>query len=123
MLWLTITLYIILTSSKVPHKIAPVHEVTLVRKEELHVFPLCRHLHTINIMSCDTTHPLFVKTCVAWVMHAWEEHILLKYLCCLMTNNEVRILLILRTFLFALIDRGTLIKLIVHSIFCNSRLT
>ena len=123
MLWLTIALYVVLSTSKVPHKVTPVHEVTLVRKEELHVLQLCRHLYAINIMTSNTAHPLFVLICRTWVVHTWEKHILLKHLCSLMTYNEVRVLLILRCFFLTLINWCPLIKLIVHTIFCNCWLT
>ena len=40
MLWLTIALDIVLTSSKVPHKVAPVHEIALIGEEEADVVNL-----------------------------------------------------------------------------------
>ena len=38
-------LNVVLPSGKVPHKVAPVHEVELVGEEELDVFPLVRYVH------------------------------------------------------------------------------
>ncbi|CUQ49199.1 Uncharacterised protein [Segatella copri] len=40
MLWLTIALNVVLTAGKVPHEVAPVHEVALVREEEADVVKL-----------------------------------------------------------------------------------
>ena len=123
MFWFTIALNIILTPCKVPHKVTPIHKVTLVRKEELYVLQLGWNLHAINLMTGNATHPLFVLTRRTWVIHTWEEHILFEHLCRLMTNNVVRIFLILRSFFLTFIYRCTLVKLVVHAIFGNSRLT
>ena len=40
MLWLAVALNVVLSSGKVPHEVAPVHEVALVGEEEAYVVPL-----------------------------------------------------------------------------------
>ena len=39
-LWFTIALDVVLTTGKVPHEVAPVHEVALIRQEELDIVDL-----------------------------------------------------------------------------------
>ena len=45
MFQLAISLHIVLPSCKVPHEVAPIHEVTLIRKEEPNVVHLAGHLY------------------------------------------------------------------------------
>ena len=44
-----IALNVVLTAGKVPHEVAPIHEVDLIREEELQVCPLRGHLAWISI--------------------------------------------------------------------------
>ena len=84
------SLYVVLTSCKVPQEITPVHPVALIGNEELKVCPLCGNgdLAAFAIVgislalvatqefvqSCLWSHPVFVGHYVALVVriHAWE---------------------------------------------------
>ena len=112
MLQFAITLNVILTSGEVPHEIAPVHEVTLIRKEEPDVLELARHLDhhglatTIigHLCAADTTHPRFVSAGMTSVIHTWEEHVLRIFVFILRTDYKVRVFLVGRGFLLTLVD-------------------
>ena len=112
MLGFTITLQVILTTGKVPHEVAPVHEVTLVGDEETQVFELRRnldgyHLTTaviLLLMTIDTTHPAFVLGTVGRAVHTWEQHVLGIFVLVLGTENEVFVLLVRRGLLLTLPD-------------------
>ena len=68
MLQFSVALDIVLSTSEVPHEVAPVHEVTLVTQEESDVLQLCGHLHghgfataiVWHFRTIDTTHPRLV---------------------------------------------------------------
>ena len=78
------TLHVVLSSGKVPHEVAPVHEVTLVREEESYVVPLCRHLHghllatavVGHVSTRNATQPALISLSVSRRMHTWEQHVL-----------------------------------------------
>ena len=82
-----IALKVILTSCKVPHEVAPVHEVTLVREEESDVLPLCRHIDShsltaaivIHRVCANAAHPVLISLFMSGIVHTWEEHILRIY--------------------------------------------
>ena len=40
MLRFAVALYVVLTACEVPHEVAPVHEIALIRQEETEVVPL-----------------------------------------------------------------------------------
>ena len=113
MLRLTVALDIVLTSGKVPHEVAPVHEVALIGEEETDILHLCRNLHhhvlatTVvrHLVTLYATHPVFVCLGMSRTVHTWEEHILCIYILVLMAYYEVRVLLIGRSLLLALINR------------------
>src|SRR5574344_1028700 len=94
---LTVTLQVVLTSCKVPHKVTPIHEVTLVREEEAQVLGLCRNLdHHIfsttvvrNLRTINATHPALISLCMGIVVHTREQHILCIYIFILVTNYEI----------------------------------
>ena len=85
---LAVALYVVLTAGKIPHKVAPVHEIHLVGEEEAEVVPLRRHLAGeivglavvfsahIHRFRVDTAQPLLVKTGMSAGEHAGEEHFL-----------------------------------------------
>ena len=87
---LTVALYVVLTAGKVPHKVAPIHEIHLVGEEEAEVVPLRRHLAGeivglavvfsvhIHRFRVDTAQPLLVKTGMGAGEHAGEEHFLFR---------------------------------------------
>ena len=84
----SITLNVILTTSEVPHEVAPVHKVYLIGEEEAEVVHLRRHFSSetirlslifarnIHRLCFHTTEPLVVETCVFARVHAGEEHLL-----------------------------------------------
>ena len=83
-----IALNVILSTSEVPHEVAPVHEIHLIREEESEVVHLCGHfsseairlslIFSRNIYSLrfHTTEPFVVEAGVLARVHAWEEHLL-----------------------------------------------
>ena len=83
-----IALNVILSTSEVPHEVAPVHEIHLIREEESEVVHLCGHfsseairlslIFSRNIYSLrfHTTEPFVVEAGVLARVHAREEHLL-----------------------------------------------
>ena len=112
----SISLDIILSSSKVPHKVAPIHEVNLVAKEETKVLELSRRLYLNHIStpfialdgSLHSTHPTLVSGRMLLAIHTREEHVLLIDIVRLITLNLVAIGLFRRLLFLSLIDRSTL---------------
>ena len=123
MFYFTLSLYVILASGKVPHKISPVHVVQLVNKEEFDVIPLCRNFHhhhlsalvVRNLYALYTTQPVFVCLCMCVAVHAWEEHILCILVIGLMTHYFVAVFFIGSRFLLPLIDGSTFCHIIYAS--------
>src|SRR3712207_8091533 len=82
MLYLSATLNVVLPSGKIPHEVAPIHEIQLVGEEELDVFPLRGYVHhnvpsafvVGDVFSFDV-HPLLVECGMRGTVHTWEEHI------------------------------------------------
>ena len=117
MLEFAIALYVVLTASKVPHEVAPIHEVTLIREEELQVLEHRRHFHVHHLATAvegyngtiDATHPLLVGLGVAGGVHAREQHVLCVLISVLMAHHEVGVLLVLRGFLAAAVDGSALV--------------
>ena len=83
-----VALNVVLTAGKVPHEVAPVHEVHLVGEEEAEVVPLrghfageivgltvilAVHFHRFGV---NTAQPLLVKTGMGAREHTGEEHFL-----------------------------------------------
>ena len=109
----SITLNVVLTASEVPHKVTPIHEVTLVGKEEPDILQLVRHLDSHgfattvvrHLIAVNTSHPRFVSCRMGRTVHAWEQHVLGIFVFILCSDDEIRVLLIGRCFLLALIDR------------------
>ena len=112
MLELAVALDIILTASEVPHEVTPVHEVALVREEEPEVLNLCRHLHrhllpaavVRHLRAIYTTHPRLIVLGMAGVVHTREDHVLRVDILVFVCDNEVRVFLVLRSFLFPAVD-------------------
>ena len=83
-----VALNVVLTAGKIPHEVAPVHEVHLVGEEEAEVVPLRGHFTgeivglTVILavhfhgMSAHTAQPLLVKTGMGAREHTGEEHFL-----------------------------------------------
>ena len=116
MLQLTVALDIILSSGKVPHKVAPVHKVTLIAQEEAQVLQLRGHLHhhlfatavVRYLRAINTAHPRFVSGSMTGIVHTWEQHILCILVFILGAYYKVRVLLISSSFLLTLIYGLTL---------------
>ena len=83
-----VALNVILTAGKVPHEVAPVHEIHLVGEEEAEVVPLRRHFageivgltvilavhfHRFGV---NAAQPLLIETGMEAGEHAGEEHFL-----------------------------------------------
>ena len=128
----SIALNIILTTGKVPHEITPVHEVYLIGKEELDVFPLgrdCNHQHFSALVigyltSFDATQPVFIKVGCAstygiigmlFTIHSWEQHVLCIFIFGFVTNHFVAVLFIGRFFFLTLIDGSTFYYIVYTS--------
>ena len=119
MLRLAVALNIVLASGEVPHEVAPVHEVALIREEEADVLHLSRHLHhhrlaaTVvrHLSTLNASHPVLVSFSMSRRVHTREEHILSIYDLVLMRNHEVRVFLVLRSLLLALPDSSTFLVL------------
>src|SRR3712207_171864 len=117
MLEFSIALNVVLTACEVPHKVAPIHEIALVGEEETDVLKLCGHLYrhrfttTVvrNLVTIDTTHPLFVGFGVVVAVHAWEEHVLSVHIMVLMSYDEVRVFLVFGLLFLACIDGSSLV--------------
>ncbi len=105
------SLDVVLSACKVPHEVAPVHEVALIRQEETYVFHLCGHLHinhfatsvVLHGASVNASHPTLVGIGMAGVVHAGEEHVLCVLIVALVAHDEVRVFLCVGGFLLALI--------------------
>ena len=74
---------VVLPSGKVPHEVAPVHEVELVGEEELDVVPLGWHVHHQHLSALIVGHvvagdilPGLIIGGVCRAVHAGEEHVL-----------------------------------------------
>ena len=97
---LAIALNVVLSSSEIPHKIAPVHEVALIGKEEPDVVNLRRHLHRHllstsvigNLCALNAAHPRLIVLYVRLIVHAREQHILGVFVLILVRNNKVGVL-------------------------------
>ena len=116
MLQFSVTLDIVLTSGKVPHKVAPVHKVALIAQEETDVLQLTGHLYhhlfatavVRHLSAIHTTHPRFVSGSMTGIVHTWEQHILCILVFILGAYYKVRVLLIGSSLLLTLIYRLTL---------------
>ena len=112
---LAVTLYIVLPSGEIPHEITPVHEVTLIGKEEPDVVNLRRHLHRHllstsvigNLCALNAAHPRLIVLCVRLIVHAREQHILGVFVLILVRNNKVRVFLILCFLFLSAVNRRT----------------
>ena len=113
MFYLSLTLKIILTSGKVPHKVSPVHEVHLIDEEELDVFPLGRHLHHNHFatlierygLTFYAAQPVFVSFGMRIAIHTWEQHILSILIFGLVTYLFVAVFFCRILFFLTLINR------------------
>ena len=116
MLQFTIALQVVLTSGKVPHEVAPVHEVALIADEEAQVLQLRRNLHGNHLatavegflVSADIAHPTLISTFVTRAVHTREEHVLGVFILVLGAYDEVFVLFIGRSLLLALPNGITL---------------
>ena len=98
----TMSLNVILSSGEVPHEVTPIHEVTLIGKEEEDVLQLRGHVDK-NLLSTTVVrlimsfrkptgsafHPVVVSGRMTGIVHSGEEHILGIYIVGLTTNDEV----------------------------------
>ena len=86
MLRLTMSLNVILTSCKVPHKISPIHEVKLIAEEEPEVVSHARNLYCFRVvlprniifnrMLMSLAKPFLVLLRMSATMYSREEHTL-----------------------------------------------
>ena len=118
-----VTLYIVLASGKVPHEVAPVHEVKLIRHEELEILPLCRHLDRRNaacgvvvrhFAAFNPAHPAFVSVAVVGRMHTREKHVLRVNVFVVVAHYDVGVFLALVVFFLAVVDSLALVALPVE---------
>ena len=82
---LTIALIAVLTAGKVPHEIAPVHEVDLIGYEEVQIVPLRGHLAILEVATRSgivditeldvSSQPVVVSLRMCAGIHTWEEHL------------------------------------------------
>ena len=81
---LAITLNVVLTAGEVPHEVAPIHEIQLIREEELQVFRECRFHYALHLSAIVIFHrlafylrPVLVGLYMARVgtVHTWEQHV------------------------------------------------
>ena len=124
MLSFAVTLNVVLSSCKVPHEVAPVHEVALVADEEAQVVPLAWHVHHDVLATAVEGHVVARRVVAAGVfqsqpalvegyvvgscttlgaIHAWEEHVLCILVFVLGAHDEVRVLLVGTCLLLALV--------------------
>ena len=84
-----VALQVILTAHKVPHEVAPVHEVDLIAKEEPEVLAECRTIVGLLLAAVVVTHatafyvcPLFVCPHMAALtrIHTREQHAELRHI-------------------------------------------
>ena len=112
MLQLAVALDVVLPTGEVPHEVAPVHEVALVREEELYVVYLRRHLHghlltaavVRHVGAIHAAHPRLIVLGVAGVVHAREDHVLRVDVLVLVCHHEVGVLLVFRCLLLSAVD-------------------
>ena len=104
-LYFSAALQVVLASGKVPHKVAPVHEVELV---ELDVFPLRGHGYHNHFAAFVVGHiisfdilPGLILVGVRAAVHAREEHILRVFVFDTSRNFDVAVLFIGSGFLLA----------------------
>ena len=97
-LYFAAALDVVLSSGKVPHEVAPVHEVELVGEEEPDIVPLCGHVHhqhlsalvVGDVISGDVL-PGFVISGVCRTVHAGEEHVLRVFIFHASRKFDVRV--------------------------------
>ena len=138
MLELAIALKIVLTSSKVPHEVAPIHEVALVREEKVYILEKRRNLDTrrltstlyTHVLALDTSHPVFVGLGMTVRVHAREEHIVGIDIVRLVTNDAIAVGLVCAVLLHTLIfgsplcaHRHVILTFYLHSYRSGIRLT
>ena len=88
MLIFAMALQVVLSSSEIPHEIAPVHEVDLVGEEEADVVPLRGHFSGNvvvafvvaneaegDVVSVHSSEPVVVGLCMLRAVHTGEEHL------------------------------------------------
>ena len=131
--YFSLSLNVILTSGKVPHKVSPIHEVHLIREKELDVLPLGRNLYHHHLSALVVRHlctfhaaqPVFVGLpvtgCIA--VHTREQHILCILIFCFMANHFVAVFFVGSSFFFPLIYRSSFCHIIhasaVHFLQCR----
>ena len=97
MLEFALSLNIVLPAAEVPHEVAPIHEITLIREEEAQVLPLRRHLHVDQFATIvvghqatfDTSHPALVGIGLLRVPHTRKQHVLCIHHSFLRLSHEV----------------------------------
>ena len=118
MLQFAMSLYIILTTGKIPHEVAPVHEVHLIGPEEVEVLHHGGYLYGLaltnivygNVLAFDTSHPFFVVTLVAFGMHTREEHVVGIDILLLVVDDFITVWFFLRFLFHTLVLWRTLYK-------------
>ena len=53
----SVSLNVVLSSCKVPHKVSPIHEITLIGEEKLYVFHLGGYNDSVNFPAFYSTKP------------------------------------------------------------------
>ena len=139
MLHFSIALDVVLSACEVPQEVAPIHEIALVREEELQVLNKGWYLHLSVFMvirvlegAFDATYPIpvlvlrpsephLIRVGVGSRIHAWEEHVLGISGLVLRAYDEVAVGLVRRCLFFSLVYRGTFVylngTLVVYQIF------
>ena len=126
MLYLAVALDVVLAAYKVPHEVAPVHEVDLIVDEELDVVPLCGYLDPLllaanvdgSLTALDAAHPVIVEVDggasgrpvgMVGTVHTGEEHRGLHHVLVLGANYNILVLFIGRSLLLRHIYLGSLL--------------
>ena len=115
----SIALNVVLPAGKVPHKVAPVHEVDLIGEEEADVFQLGGHFHHDglatavegNLSADDASQPRLVGLLVFWTVavHTRKEHVLSVDIFDIVALDLVAVGLIGTGLFFALVDGSALL--------------
>ena len=110
----SISLYVVLPSGEIPHKVAPIHVIQLISEEEFDVVPLGGHFHHDGVatlivrylVTFYASQPLFVLVGMLVAVHTGEEHILCVNVIDFMADDFIAVLLVRCGFLLALVYRS-----------------
>ena len=111
------SLNVILTAGKIPHKIAPVHEIDLIAQEETYVLKHGGHLNLNQLattvigdsIALNPSQPTFIVGGMALAVHSGEEHILRIDIVNVVTLDDVAVLFLGTGFFLALVNGRALL--------------